>query len=486
MIAKMTSPGIPGPAPAAPAPDWLCLLGTSEQGGRDYAPVVEGTLPDSLEGSLYRNGPGLFERGGVRKKHLLDGDGLIQRLSFADGKVRYQNAFVRTPKFEAEEEAGRPLHATWTTRRPGGMLRNAGGGDIACQAGVTVYPVYGKIVARDEMGPGFVLDPETLATTGSIPAGDTDRFPEAGFKAHSKMDPDTGEWLLAGQQFGRTMTLHHAAYAPGFELVSHHAHGAPRQVYIHDFFATPHYFIDVLHPCEFSPLSYLAGRKSLTESLSWEPHKGNVIVLTPRAGGECVFLEAPAAFMWHTLNAYEKNGEIIADFVGYDEPDHFIGANALFRTLMEGHMGLANSPGKIRRYVIDASRKTLREEIVDGGNHEFPMLDERCAMRAHRFGYFSFGGPGGLNTGLKRLDYATGTSESFDFGPDTHTGEPVFVAKSGGTLDEGWLIVQCLDGGFRTAFFALFEAQNVAAGPVAKIHLSHHVPISFHGAWLGD
>ena len=112
---------------------WLALLGTSEAGGRDEAPRLEGALPPALAGSLYRNGPGLFERGGVRKPHLLDGDGLVQRLSFAEGKARYQNAFVRTRKFAQEEAAGRYRFATWSMRRPGGMLANLGGGHLLSQ-----------------------------------------------------------------------------------------------------------------------------------------------------------------------------------------------------------------------------------------------------------------------------------------------------------------------------------------------------------------
>src|ERR1700733_562531 len=82
----------------APAPHALTLLGMSERGGRDETPLIEGEIPRDLHGSLYRNGPGLFERGDLRKPHLLDGDGLVQRLSFADGKVRYPHAFARPPK----------------------------------------------------------------------------------------------------------------------------------------------------------------------------------------------------------------------------------------------------------------------------------------------------------------------------------------------------------------------------------------------------
>ena len=93
-----------------PSPKWLQLLGTSEKGGRNYVPRVEGKLPSGLRGTLYRNGPGLFERGGVKIKHMLDGDGLVQRLNFSKDGVSYKNQFVRTAKIMSEEAVGKRLH----------------------------------------------------------------------------------------------------------------------------------------------------------------------------------------------------------------------------------------------------------------------------------------------------------------------------------------------------------------------------------------
>jgi all-trans-8'-apo-beta-carotenal 15,15'-oxygenase len=148
------------------APRGLALLGVSERGGRDELPLIEGEIPRELRGSLYRNGPGLFERGGVRKPHLLDGDGLVQRLSFDDGAVRYQNAFVRTPKFVAEEAADAYRFSTWSMRRPGGVLANLGGAMPQTQAGITVYPFNDDLYAFDEVSPPFGLDPQTLETRG--------------------------------------------------------------------------------------------------------------------------------------------------------------------------------------------------------------------------------------------------------------------------------------------------------------------------------
>src|SRR6516165_525139 len=158
-----------------PAPRAMALLGVSERGGRDEVPEIEGRIPQELCGSLYRNGPGLFERGGLRKPHLLDGDGLVQRLSFAGGKVRYQNAFVRTAKFVEEEKADAFRFSTWSMRRPGGMLANLGGGHTRSQAGVTVYPFNNKLYALDEVSPAYGLDPDTLGTLGGQQLGDPAR-----------------------------------------------------------------------------------------------------------------------------------------------------------------------------------------------------------------------------------------------------------------------------------------------------------------------
>lgn len=458
------------------APHWLTLLGVSEQGGRDETPRVEGAIPPELRGSLYRNGPGLFERGGRRKPHLLDGDGLVQRLSFAVGKARYQNAFVRTDKFIAEEKAGRYLYPTWSMPAPGGPLANLGG-KVESQAGVTVWPVGGRLYTMDEVGPAWTLDPDTLATLGTEELGNR----PLALKAHTKFDPVTGDWLLAGTEFGAAMTIHAVTRGAHGGLKSHHVARCPRQVYIHDFFATARHFIFLLHPMLFSPWRLLAGLSSFIDCLSWKPQDGNLVMLLPRDGGAPRFFEAPGAFMWHALNAYEDGDTIIADFVGYDAPDHFAPHEAQLYRLMGGRMGVAKAPGTLRRYRI--AEGGLTEETLDSGTHEFPIVDPRAALGRHRMGYFSAGGEGVFNSAVKRFDFDSGHSETFDFGPRAAVGEPVFAPRPGGAVDEGWLIVQVLDGASETSFFALFDAAHVADGPLAKLWLPHHLPISFHGAW---
>ncbi|MFM7577228.1 MAG: carotenoid oxygenase family protein, partial [Microcystaceae cyanobacterium] len=37
--------------------------------------ITEGNIPQGLKGTLFRNGPGLFEIGGIPIRHPFDGDG---------------------------------------------------------------------------------------------------------------------------------------------------------------------------------------------------------------------------------------------------------------------------------------------------------------------------------------------------------------------------------------------------------------------------
>jgi carotenoid cleavage dioxygenase-like enzyme len=73
------------------------------------------------------------------------------------------------------------------------------------------------------------------------------------------------------------------------------------------------------------------GRTSVSGSMSWKPAKGNFILVFVRGSNATpVQLETESSWMWHSLNAYEIGEEIIADFIGYQNPDHIIGADTSF------------------------------------------------------------------------------------------------------------------------------------------------------------
>ena len=60
--------------------------------------TIKGANIDELNGTLFRNGPGILERGGQWVHHPFDGDGMITAIKFDNGKPSLTNKFVRRKK----------------------------------------------------------------------------------------------------------------------------------------------------------------------------------------------------------------------------------------------------------------------------------------------------------------------------------------------------------------------------------------------------
>ncbi|MGH8117787.1 MAG: carotenoid oxygenase family protein [Rhodanobacteraceae bacterium] len=457
-------------------------LGRNTTDRADGELAVSGKLPADLAGVMYRNGPGLFHRGGSTRGTVLDGDGVVQRLALGDGTARYARRFVRTPKFLAESAAGRAISPTWTTKAPG-FFANVGG-RVPSQASVTTYLIDGVLYALDEVAPGFELDPLTLETRGEARLGlpDEDAFP----KAHARYLAASGDWLFASTRMGpRGMSI---------DFVRHCRHGrriatpgvrVPRMSYVHDFGATDRFAVVILQPAFLRALRYLSGWSTFTDSLAWRPDEGNQVLVIDLASGAARRFEAPSSWVWHVANGYERGDELVVDFVGYADPGHFLGHDAQLAAVMRGEDGVRGAPGQLRRYVINQRAGTLTESILSARNHEFPSIDPRAGGLPHGRIYTTHGRVAGiLHSGIAALDPRTGELDTFDFGLHVNALEPVFAAARRGKPDEGWLITQTLDTRRGTSGFAILDARRIADGPVATIDLGETAPISFHGQWV--
>ena len=465
-------------------------LATSLREEYDYEARVEGVIPPELRGTLYRNGPGLFDRGGLRKRNLLDGDGMVQAFTFHEGGVRYRNRFVRTRKYLEESAAGRFIHPSWSTQAPGGFLANFWGADrVQNQAGITVYWRNGRLYVFDDTGLPHELDPETLATLGESRLGLPEGF--SVYSGHSKIDPHNGEWLHFGVKYGPDPMLHITVFAGNGALKSHRALPLPRYVYMHDWFVSDRHLILQFHPVEIAFWGFLLGRRSLSESLRWRPEQGNLLLVLEREGEAApLSLHTDACFMWHSVNAFEEGGEIVADFVGYENPDHFVGRDPVVSAVMAGRKGEYSFPGELRRYRIDPTGKAIRQECLDRGSYEWPRVNDLHRCHRYRFGYLVKCRDGEFFWSIvTRIDMRSGRAENYDFGAGVYCTEPVFVPIPGFRYDPdadrepGWLLTEVYDSHIKKSHLAVFRADRLADGPLARIQLGHHVPFSYHGFW---
>ncbi len=113
-------------SPSFKTEDWKKGYQSQPQEYDYWVEDIEGEIPPELNGTLFRNGPGLLDIHGTPIRHSFDGDGLVCAISFRSGRVHFRNRFVRTEAFVKEQEAGKILYrGVFGTQKPGGWLNNA-------------------------------------------------------------------------------------------------------------------------------------------------------------------------------------------------------------------------------------------------------------------------------------------------------------------------------------------------------------------------
>lgn len=75
-----------------------------------HAFLLSGKIPEWLEGSLIRNGSGMFEIGETKMNHLFDGLSVMHRFAingYGEGKSTYQNRILQSDTYKQAKAANR-------------------------------------------------------------------------------------------------------------------------------------------------------------------------------------------------------------------------------------------------------------------------------------------------------------------------------------------------------------------------------------------
>ncbi|MBL8513235.1 MAG: carotenoid oxygenase family protein, partial [Betaproteobacteria bacterium] len=273
---------------------------------------IEGKLPAELRGVFYRNGPGLFERGGQRYSHWFDGDGLVHAWRFTDQGVSHRARFVKTGKFKAEQEANEFLYPAFGSLiRPKRPVR---GPDSMNTANTNAVLLGDKVLAMWEGGSAYALDPVTLETRGVVDLGaDLKGMP---FSAHPKIEPDGTFWNF-GSLFNKMVVYQMSARG---DLLRHAVFEMPYSAMVHDFVVTQKHLVFLIPPIGIDMAAARSGQKSMIEAMQWRANDGiKVLVVDKSDFSKRRILEMPAFMVFHFGNAWEKDGVIRLDFVKSDD-----------------------------------------------------------------------------------------------------------------------------------------------------------------------
>jgi carotenoid cleavage dioxygenase-like enzyme len=425
---------------------------------------VQGQLPRALRGTLYRNGPNPQFAPDPSRHHWFLGDGMIHAFEIEDGRCAYRNRWVRTPKWLAEDAAGRALEGTFDPRDDGGVANT----NIVWHAG--------RLLALEEAHLPIELDPRSLATRGAQRFGDALGGP---FTAHPKTDPKTGELVFfaysADGPFSPRMrygTIDGTGRVTRFELFD-----APYCSMVHDFAVTEQHVLFPVLPLTGS----LERARTSGLPFAWEPGLGGHIGVVRRDQGvsSLRWFRAESCYVFHVLNAWEEDGKLFADVMQYDAPPLFPRADG---------GPPAKAPARLVRWSLDLADNTdaIVRTPLDDLPGEFPRIDDRVAGLKNRFGAIAAStGPEDRSNAIAWFDLARGARAQFTLPRGDATSEPVFVPRTPDAAEgDGWLLAVVWRGEERRSDLIVLDTQRIERGPVATVQLAHRVPFGFHGNFV--
>lgn len=437
----------------------------------DFVLEVVGEIPAGLNGAFYRNGPNpQFDP--RDEYHWFSGDGMIHGVFVEDGKATYRNRYVRTPKWLAENAAGRALYGTFgnpMTSDPSVVGKDGGVGNT------NIVWHAGRLLALEEGHAPFELDPVTLESKGY-------RSEYRGrVTAHPKMDPETGEMVWFGYSVGEmpfTNTVSYGVTSATGEVIRRDDFEAPFSSMVHDFLVTQNHVLFPILPLTGSLQRVMSGGPAF----AWEPDKGSHVgVMARNAGVETLrWFTTDPLYVFHPMNAWEAGDKIFADVMEYPRAPLFPNADG---------SRSANAAARLVRWTFDLAGDSdaIKRQPLDDLAGEFPRFDERHAGLAYRHGWFAGNTekPGDVRFDcLAHVDLKTGARALHELGPGDATGEPVFVPRGADAAEgDGWVVALIYRAAENISEFCVFDAQDIPAGPIGRARLPRRVPFGFHGNW---
>ena len=477
--------------------------------------ITYGAIPKSLSGTLFRNGPGRFAVGPDAYSHLFDGDGLISSFRFSEGNVTYRNSYVKTSEYRRENSARRMLYRGFGSNIPGGLRKNAFRMHFKNAANTNIVAHAGHLYACWEGGWPHRIDATTLETIDRYHFNDQlknqgsvlDRWmnPQLPFSAHPKIDPTSGRMYNFGLAFGVENRLMIYEVCPLGQMSQPRYLKLDQLSFIHDFVITSDSkAIFFATPVHFDLFAMLSGLSTPAEAMAGDASAPIQILVVDLKGpaGEISWstvevFEAPHAFMFHHVNAFEEHGEI---HVYSAEMDSFPNAQSA-KAALRGD-GINYPLTRLAHYVLTPGQKQATKKILPVRGFEMPRVaDSRVGLPFTEF--FTTGvsreshfplmdqiqkiSTDGQNLGsFTYTDGLVGEAVVASFASDART-SPESGPESGSNSSpesslSAMLLSVCYNHKKRKSELVILNADTMEL--VARALLPHSQPLGFHGNWV--
>lgn len=480
---------------------------TNEKTYLNYELGGIGGLPKWLNGTYVRNGPGKFEFGQRKFVHAFDGYAKLMALSIESGRsVKFSTNFVKTyfyhhsqrigdiapyllfditqPKFNRLDRLQQLLHGIDNVNVNIQELKNKENGT--------------SFVAVSDFWQVYEIDLSTLKTLKRINA----KIPQIENPVYDFIPlPATSHPLREYGTDNSIMFLSLFSVFPGTnnriqiiriksvyerELIA--SISTSKLPYMHSFALTKNWIVLLGHPLFINKMKILKTTVPL-KSIDWLPEYGTEIFLVHLPTGKIRRMRiATALFATHFINAYEESGDIVADFIIYDNPKLF---DILLLSIILDPVQRKNIVVKPTVLRFRINLRTDRVTIHEKGNinFDFPIINKFFEKSYYCFAY-------GLtldwmNSTASPSDWAgigkndlCGKGRSLTWSRRYHLPSEVWFERRPNAVleDDGVLLSVILDTIRRISYLAILDART--------LHLLHtidfptYVPFTMHGKFF--
>ena len=439
--------------------------------------LIEGEVPAELEGALYKVGADRQYPSGRTDDIFIDGEGMMHMFRFRQGQVDYVNRWVRTTRYQMQEEARRNLFGRYRNR-----YTNDPSVDPTVAMGTantTAMFHAGKLYALKEDDHPYELDPDTLETIGKSDLGG--QLASVSFTAHPKVDPITDELLGFSYQAKGDASRDFVFYlfdADG-RLKNEIWFEMPFAGMVHDFAITDEWVVVPFFPM----MTDLDVVRQGGPYYQYHPDKETHVALIPRYGKaeDIRWFKGPAGSAGHMVNAVRDGNKVMLDLCYYD------GNCFSFFPTPTGEP-TPEVPPFLTRFTFDLARNDQSyaiDRLLDIPC-EMPRTDDRYQGRPYRHGYLIVRDRDG-SSGTGHFDFETGKLAVWRPGPGDTVQEAQFVPRRPDSPEgDGWLLVPVSRVSKVRSDLAILDASNVEAGPLALLKLPVRVRATFHGTWVPE
>ncbi|XP_057842733.2 carotenoid cleavage dioxygenase 8 homolog B, chloroplastic-like [Cryptomeria japonica] len=459
---------------------------------------IEGKIPDWLNGTYLRNGPGMYDIG-QDSKNLFDGYSTLVRLHFENGNASATHAQLQSEAYMAAKKYNKVCYREFSELpKPSNILSTIGnmvgvlsGDAVTDNAIISVIRMGdGRVVCLTETMKGTIqIDPNSLETIGPIKY--TDKL--GGFN-------QSGHPLVFDSEL---ISLLPDFINPGYNVIRMPSgtnqrnligkvkcKSGPSVGWVHSFTVTDNFVIVPEMPMKYSLENMLSG-----DLLQWhQDAKAFMHVVSKETGETVASVEVPQFMTFHFINAYEEKDKatgkpisIIVDCCEYNSSVTIM--ERLFLDELRSFSGEDCLPdSRVGRFTIPLNgspRGTLDTAVppkVHGKGIDMCSINSKYRGKEYRYAYgCAAERPCHYLNSLTKIDLKDKSAKKW-YSEGSIPSEPFFIERPGAESEDDGVVISIVSDKDGDGFAVVLDGSTFTE--VARAKLPYGLPYGLHGCWI--